>query len=173
MPVLGSKPPYLFDHSTDPNKRCCHAHPAVPNGHGALHRPVPGILCAYDPTGTRRRPHQTRSSSLRNVTAGSTRQLEGHGRSYVKSRRSRPGQGQRFKPRAFGLAIARSLSASDILFSDGLTGRFFSFLRLLFGEVSSVPQKVRNIDSSVGFHFAVAIIFQCTRPTPSSSVRLR
>jgi hypothetical protein len=34
---------------------------------------------------------------------------------------------------------------------------FFSFFKLLFGEVSSVPQKVRNIDSSVGFYFAVAI----------------
>jgi hypothetical protein len=28
---------------------------------------------------------------------------------------------------------------------------------LLFGEVSFVPQKVRNIDSWVGFYFAVAI----------------
>ncbi len=70
--ILGSKPSYLFDHSTDRNKRCCHAHSAVPNGHGAFHRPVSGVLCVYDSTGTRRRPHQTRSSSLRNVAAGST-----------------------------------------------------------------------------------------------------
>jgi hypothetical protein len=36
-------------------------------------------------------------------------------------------------------------------------GHFFSFARLLFGELSSVPQKVRNVDSRVGFHFAAAI----------------
>ena len=36
---------------------------------------------------------------------------------------------------------------------------FFSFAELLFREVSFVPQKVRNIDNRVGFHFAVAITF--------------
>jgi hypothetical protein len=34
---------------------------------------------------------------------------------------------------------------------------FFAFIKLIFRELSSVPQKVRNIDNRVGFHFAVAI----------------
>jgi hypothetical protein len=38
-----------------------------------------------------------------------------------------------------------------------LADDFFAFVELLFGEVSSVPQKVRNIDNRVGFHFAAAI----------------
>ncbi len=36
---------------------------------------------------------------------------------------------------------------------------FFSFAELLFRGGSFVPQKVRNIDSLVGFHFAVSITF--------------
>jgi len=62
----------------------------------------------------------------------------------------RPGQGQGFNPLPFGIAIARSVSASDSSFSDVLRNNLFSFAKLLFGEVSFVPQKVRKI-SWVGF----------------------
>ena len=34
---------------------------------------------------------------------------------------------------------------------------FFAFIKLIFREVSSVSQKLRNIDYWVGFHFAAAI----------------
>jgi ribosome-associated toxin RatA of RatAB toxin-antitoxin module len=56
-----------------------------------------------------------------------------------------------------GIAIARAVSTSDTSISDVWRDKFFSFVKLLFRQVSSVPQKVRNIDSWVGFHFAVAI----------------
>ncbi len=62
----------------------------------------------------------------------------------------RPGQGQGFNPLPFGIAIARSVSASDSSFSDVWRNNLFSFAKLLFGEVSFVPQKVRKI-SWVGF----------------------
>jgi hypothetical protein len=71
---------------------------------------------------------------------------------------TRPGQGQGFNPLAFAIAIVRSISAKDGLFSDVWRDDFFSFVELLFGEVFSVPENVRNIDNRVGFHFAVAII---------------
>jgi hypothetical protein len=40
-----------------------------------------------------------------------------------------------------------------------VANNFFSFIELVFGEVSVVPQKVRNIGSRVGFHFAVMTTF--------------
>jgi hypothetical protein len=39
-----------------------------------------------------------------------------------------------------------------------LARRFFPFVKLLFEELFSAPQKLRNIDSWAGFHFEVAII---------------
>ena len=66
------------------------------------------------------------------------------------------GEGRGSNPLAFGIAIARSVSASDRSFSDIWRHNLFSFVKLLFGEVCPVPQKVRNIDTWLGFYFAVA-----------------
>ena len=49
-------------------------------------------------------------------------------------------------PLAFGIAIARSVSACNSSFFDVWRDNLFSFVRLLFGEVCLVPRKVRNID---------------------------
>ena len=75
----------------------------------------------------------------------------------MKSHRSRPGQGQGFNPLAFGIAIGGSFSASDSLFSD-VFGGFFPFVKLLFEEVSPVPQGLRNIDSWARLHLPVNMI---------------
>jgi hypothetical protein len=42
----------------------------------------------------------------------------------VKLRRSRPAKGQRFNPLAFKITIARSIFASDSLFSGGSRNDF-------------------------------------------------
>jgi hypothetical protein len=49
------------------------------------------------------------------------------------------------------------LCAGDSVFPVVYRRRFFAFIKLIFREVSSVSQKLRNIDYWVGFHFAAAI----------------
>ena len=56
-----------------------------------------------------------------------------------------------------GIAIAQIHLRQRLRVVRYLAGQFSSFIKSIFGEVSSVPQKVRNIDNRVGFHFAVAI----------------
>ena len=56
------------------------------------------------------------------------------------------GEGRGSNPLAFGIAIARSVSASNSSCFDVGRDNLFSFVRLLFREECFVPRKVRNID---------------------------
>ncbi len=71
---------------------------------GAFHWPIACVFCIHVPAGTRCRPRQTRWSSLRNGTAGSSTDPHGYGSPRV-SRKSL-GLGQGFNPLAPGIAIA-------------------------------------------------------------------
>lgn len=62
----------------------------------------------------------------------------------------------RVRTPAFGLRFGGFISPSDGC-SRLLGGRFFSFTRMLFGELFSVLRKLRNIAGQAGFHLTLAI----------------
>ena len=74
-----------------------------------------------------------RRCRLENVTAGSTLSCK----TQEWSREGiAPGEGRGSNPLAFGIAIARSVSASDSSFFDVWRDDLSSFIKLIFGEVS-------------------------------------
>jgi hypothetical protein len=70
-------------------------------------------------------------------------QPQGYGPSGVS--RTPLGLGQGFNPLALGI-VRHICFRQHSFFSDVWRGNLFSFVKLLFGEVCLVPQKVRNID---------------------------
>src|SRR4029079_7399031 len=135
MSVPESKPSHCFSHSTDQSSGRCHGRAAVPEKHGSFHRPIASVLRVYDPTGTRSRRCHARF--LRDTC-----------------RLTRPNRRSGFEslPRT---RIGRFISASDNLLLNAWRP-FFSFTRILFGELFIVLRKLRNIAGRAGFHLTLA-----------------
>src|SRR6266571_7537728 len=52
MPVPQSKPPAMFDHSSDGNEGDCHGRGQVLDRHGAFHRPIASVFYPPETVGT-------------------------------------------------------------------------------------------------------------------------
>ena len=137
-PFLNTKPSHCFDHSTNEHAWRRHGCTAVPKKHGSFHRPIASVFRVYDPTGTRSRRCHPRC--LRDTRRLNTVRIEGKG---SKPRLRTPNRQHSFPP---ATACSRMLG-----------GRFFSFTSMLFGELSIVLRKLRNIAGRAGFHLTLAI----------------